>query len=246
MSHTYKQKRNRLKGFTLIELIVVVAIIGVLLGVFIPTISGYMRRSRLKSANANSKLIFNSIQTICQELEFSERGDAVTTFYGSEDKKDSSGNTVMNNGEIVKTGITDGAMMIYSVDGVASVDVWLDNNHDGTLDTQASATHIAALADTLNDDSTRASFMNRMDRLFASNEDIAWVAYISGFQVQAVICADDIEASYVGAYPINTADTFRQVTKDAGLSGVNNIDDLMSAPTAFTDVRTYFVDPAWD
>lgn len=250
------QKHARPKGFTLIELIVVVAIIGVLLGVSIPTITGYMRRSRLKTANANSKLIFNSLQTICQELEFSERDDAVTTFYGSEQLLDASGAPVMKNGSLVMTGITDGALVIYSIDGVASVEVWQDDNGDGVVETKANTAFNTALAAVLNDDSTRSSFMNRMDRLYASNTETTWVAYISGFQVQAVLCSDAPGTGYVGSYPTNTTETFRNVTEDAGIDRFDSLAELMGVSVsgtdttfganAFTNIRTAFVDPAWN
>lgn len=222
-----KKKVARAKGFTLIELIVVIGIIGVLLTVAIPTIGSYMRRSRLKSSNANANLIFNSIQTICQELEFSERDDSNTTFYGSET-------------------ITDGNMIVYSINGVATATVWLDTNHDGTVYTVKDTAFNNALTDTLNDDSTRSSFMNRMERLFAGQNETTWVAYIDGFQVMAVICADTNSNRYVGAYPISTTDVFGEVTEAAGLDTMNTISAFMSHPNFFQNFRTAFVDPAWN
>ncbi len=241
-----KKKTARAKGFTLIELIVVIGIIGVLLMVAIPTIGSYMRRSRLKSSNANAKLIFNSIQTICQELEFSERDDPTTTFYGSEPMLDGSGNPVQKNGKDVTLGITDGNLMVYSINGVATATVWQDTNNDGTVETAESAAFNTALAATLNDDTTRSSFMNRMERLFAGQGETTWVAYINGFQVMAVICADTNTNRYVGAYPINTTEVFSDVTETAGIGEFNTISNFMSDASAFTNFRTAFVDPAWD
>lgn len=243
-----EKKFTRQKGFTLIELIVVVGIIGVLLTVAIPTISSYLQRSRLKSSNANARLIFNSIQTICQELEFAERNDPVTTFYGGEPLLDGSGNPVTKNGAEVSVGITDGSLLIYSINGTATVTVWqnADGDADNIPDTPESAAFNTALADTLNDDTTRSSFMNRMERLFASQNDTTWVAYINGFQVQAVICSDADNNRYVGACPISTTETFDDVTDSAGITEANSIHQLMSDANFFTNFRNAFVVPAWD
>ncbi len=59
-------KNSRLKGFTLIELIIVIAIIGVLAGILAPTMSAYYTRSRIKAANSNAKMVYNASQTAVQ------------------------------------------------------------------------------------------------------------------------------------------------------------------------------------
>lgn len=55
--------KKKVKGFTLIELIVVIAIIGVLLGVIAPSLLNTYRKSRVNSANADAKMIYNAAQT---------------------------------------------------------------------------------------------------------------------------------------------------------------------------------------
>ncbi|EXM38310.1 N-terminal cleavage protein [Ruminococcus albus SY3] len=51
----YKNK----KGFTLIEIVIVLAIIGVLAAILVPTLMGYIRKARLKTSNANAKVAYN-------------------------------------------------------------------------------------------------------------------------------------------------------------------------------------------
>lgn len=54
-------KKSNKKGFTLVELVVVIAIIGVLAAILVPSMLGYVKKSRLKTANANAKTAYNAI-----------------------------------------------------------------------------------------------------------------------------------------------------------------------------------------
>ena len=51
----YKNK----KGFTLVELIVVLTIIGVIAAILVPTLMGYIKKSRLRTSNASAKVAYN-------------------------------------------------------------------------------------------------------------------------------------------------------------------------------------------
>ncbi len=53
-----------LKGFTLVELIVVIAIIGVLTGILIPSLIGYVQKAGRAADRATAKTIFNDVTMI--------------------------------------------------------------------------------------------------------------------------------------------------------------------------------------
>lgn len=71
-------KRKGLKGFTLIEIIVVIAILGILMAILIPSAIGYVRKARKTHDMSSGKHIATEVASL-----LSNKDDANKSFYHS-------------------------------------------------------------------------------------------------------------------------------------------------------------------
>ena len=210
------RKRPTLKGFTLLEMIIVVVIIGVLTAIVVPISRGYYQNSRIRTENSTARVIYNSLQTICQEFEFSERSSKGSVFYGTGSK---SGNLLLfvENGVLKSAAVNNGhdvsipggssnaatTRTIMCSDGVSRNYRLVD-----ALDTMSSK-----LGST---DPDPSNFLQRVNRIFSDYKSESYVCYIEDYSVKAVFSSDSMDSYYIGKFPDRASEISQISLEDYG------------------------------
>lgn len=79
MTMLKKMRENKKKGFTLVELIVVLVILAILAALLIPALTGYIDKAREKSVTAETRQAVMAAQTIADEEYGKATGTAAAT-----------------------------------------------------------------------------------------------------------------------------------------------------------------------
>lgn len=112
-----KLKKNKKKGFTLVELIVVLVILAILAALLIPALTGYIDKAKEKSITAETRSAVMAAQTLVDEEYGAQKLDA-TEEIGYDDAETATGTA--GDGKITQKEIHD----LAEVDGkIASVTI---------------------------------------------------------------------------------------------------------------------------
>ena len=81
-------KKNRKKGFTLVELIVVLVILAILAALLIPALTGYIDKAKKKQVVAETRSCVMALQTYADVQSFTVEGGKVVelVYYASDGK----------------------------------------------------------------------------------------------------------------------------------------------------------------
>ena len=174
------------KGFTLVELIVVIAIIGVLAAILVPTMLGYVTSSRVTSANSTAASIKNNIDSFLTTCD--------TNGYGM--LKGSANNTT------ITITVSNGT---WSVAGLATSAF----KSGGNKTWSATGTGTAGAAKTGSSAANPTNLLAiELADLFPEIKSASITAYIEGGKTLAVAyTADKASALSAGDYPTITPGT---------------------------------------
>lgn len=174
---------RRKKGFTLMEVTIVLTIVAILIAILVPSWTYYLQRSRIKSQNAKAKVIFNAAQTVITDLEFYERHN-LSNYYDAADAH----TQAVAKSRLYTNVLSSSNEWYFYWDGVNGY--LCDVNSDPVTDTSR--------ADTIN---TWNSKITRSINKIARSDEVFRI-YIKDYTVASVVSARRENDQYLGSHPV--------------------------------------------
>lgn len=189
------------KGFTLMELIVVIAIFGILVAVITPASAAFITRSKFRVQNQKSKAIFNAAQVVLIDLEFTERKYRALL------------NDAAQKNNMPKYIYTP----INGVDGAVSDD-WF-YYWDGVKGYQCLSDGEPINTDAFSND--RRDLLNEWNEKIGQSirrivtDDMVYKIWVHDYKVMSVTCADKAHSRFIGAHPTTIYDLDDSIDTDS-------------------------------
>jgi type II secretory pathway pseudopilin PulG len=194
-------KKNKVKGFTIVEMIVVVAIIIVLLGVLAPSMMTYYRNSRIKAANADAKMVYNAAQTEIMH-------------YMSKDRKTSDYANSSHFG--VRAGAADSGKVWICYDPTSGGKYKINGG------SYAAANGTGDSADAVAASKAAQEVITKVNRMVSGASDVCWSIYVENYIVEASVSANTGTSNCIGYYSANKqqADKYSTGTYNASFNSM--------------------------
>jgi prepilin-type N-terminal cleavage/methylation domain-containing protein len=212
-----RKSSKKVNGFTLIELIVVIAIISVLALLAIMNMVRWIGQSRVKNANSDSKLLFNSVQTIVQDYNTRSEGNESTNTDFRNDRN------LYDQMFIVYDGDNFTEFTIYDGNGGNSVDL---NSISGTSSTKAQA--------------YMRNFLRDLGRYYHDASNRGWSAYIQDGIVVGVVYSEKNTWRYHGIYPYQWS--YDQLSSGVGTLTPADMRYDTITPAQILEMRNAYID----
>ena len=206
-----KTRRSK-KGFTLMELVIVLTIMGILLVIIVPSWGYFIRRARERSANAKAKVVFNAAQTEITRINMKERPTFnIATDPTADSTKQDAAKKALFVGNVDDA--TKGEFYYYW-DGASKTGYKLSaSKPNGNLkDVNASAEDNAALARAINN--------------IVGDKAYFYKIYVKDYNVKSVVYSEYANGRYKGTYPLSIGtnqltETLENQIRNNAVSAIN-------------------------
>lgn len=226
---------RKLKGFTLMEMIIVLAIIGVLIGILAPTMSTYYWKSRVKDANADAKMVYNAAQTAVQKYISIDRVKNAMT--GTPDatmkSRFSTGGDL-----IIEYNATTRMFTLKTVDGSSGA----------ATDVLSVSVNEAITAGSTEEKVLYQKVVSDILKTVSDADRTNWAIYIRGYIVEAAVSANSRGTRNVGYYTVGTITVERaagsyesnyiSLLHDYATSNTNGYEQPVHPPVLATEAST--------